>query len=200
MAISTYTELLAAVASYADRDDLEPVFGTFTGNVEATLNRRLEDPDQELFSTSTATGNYTALPADFGSMVSVSTGTGQPLRAMSSSEYAGLDEAIVGTERFYTITDGSIAFYPRNSTATITMVYRRTIPALTAAAPTNWLLTRAPDVYLYGTLFEESIWERDTQAAQQWKALLESAVTELMSDGARRKWGAGAIAPRVRRT
>ncbi len=200
MTIATYTELLAAVAAYADRDDLATVFPMFLKKVEATLNRRLQDPDQEVFSNSTASGEYTALPADFGEMVSITTGTGQTLRPIGSAEYAGLDDAVTGTERFYVIVDGSIGFYPRNSTAAIRMVYRQNIPALTDAAPTNWLLTRAPDVYFNGAMFEEALWERDIDAAQGWKALFEQAVAELLTDGTRRKWGAGPLAPRIRRT
>ncbi len=200
MTIATYTELLAAVAAYADRDDLATVFPMFLKKTEATLNRRLMDPDQEVVSESTAAGDYTALPDDFGEMVSVTTGTGRALKAMGSADYAGLDTTITGTERYYVIVDGSIGFYPRNSTAAIRMVYRRTIPALTSVATTNWLLTRAPDVYFNGAMFEEAIWERDVDAAQGWKALFEQAVAELMMDGTRRKWGAGAIAPRIRRT
>ena len=200
MSIATYAELLAATAAYTDRDDLATVFPYFLRKVEATLNRRLEDPDMELISTATATGEYTALPSDFGSMVSVTTSSGYPLRAMGSVEYAGLDATLTGIERFYVIVDGSIGFYPRDTTAPIRMVYRRTIPALTSIATTNWLLTRAPDVYHYGALFEQAIWDRDDKAAQGWKALFEQAVTELIVDGTRRKWGAGPISPRIRRT
>lgn len=199
MSYGTYSQLLTAVASYADRDDLEAVFPIFVRNVESILNKRLEDPEQEVVVEVTASDDYTPLPADFGQMVSITTGEGA-LSAMGPAEYAGISETITGTPRFYTVVDGSLAFYPRNSTAAIRMVYRRSIPPLTADDDTNWLLNRAPEAYFRGIMFEEATWERDMEAASGWKALFEESVSDLMSDGTRRKWGAGPLAPRIRRT
>lgn len=198
MSMSTYPDLLAAVAAYTDRDDLAAVFPTFCTKVEATLNRRLDDPDQDVIIDLVAAGEYTALPTDFGRMISISTGDGI-LLSDGPVVYAATDSAITGYPRHYSIVDGAIVFSPRNSTAAIKMVYRRTIPALTVAAPTNWLMTRAPDVYFNGVMFEEAIWERDTSAAQGFKALFDEGVQELMTDAQNRRWGAGPLAPRIRR-
>ncbi len=199
MSYDTYAELLSAVATYADRDDLTAVFPIFVRNVESTLNKRLSDPEQEIVVEVVAAGDYTALPTDFGEMVSITTGEG-PVRVMGPADYAGLDEAWTGIPIFYTIADNSIAFYPRNSTANIRMLYRRSIPPLTATDTTNWLLSRAPEVYFRGVMFEETTWERDMEAAAGWKALFEESIADLMNDGTRRKWGAGPIAPRIMRT
>ena len=199
MALATYSDVVSAVGDWLERGDLETRIPTFIALTEAKLNRRLQDPEQEVTSTATAVGDYTALPEDFGEMVSVTTGEG-PLQAMGPAEYASTLDTWVGTPRFYSIFDGGIALYPRNSTAAFTLVYRRTIPPLTEDNPTNWLLTRAPDVYLYGALVEASAWDVDGDKLPQWNTLFEAAVTSLMADGVRRRWGAGAIAPRIRRT
>ena len=73
------------------------------------------------------------------------------------------------------------------------------IPPLTADDDTNWLLDRAPDVYFYGVLLQANAWDASTEAAANWKGLWDEAIDELRSDGARRKWGAGPISPRIRR-
>lgn len=195
MTIATYSELLAAVAAYADRDDLATVFPMFLKKIEATLNRRLDDPDMEV--SVTLTGDGADLPADYGSMVSLGTADDNRLTAISNQDYAPL-QPISGTSRFYTIREGKVYYAP--GAANPTLVYRRTVPPLTSTDTTNWLLTRAPDVYFNGAMFEQCLWERDVQAAQGWKALFEEAVDELMTDGSRRKWGAGPIAPLIRRT
>ena len=193
-----YNSLLAAVSDITDRDDATTHLARSLELVETRINRLLEDPEMEVTSTATASGDATALPADFGSMVSISTGDG-PLAATGAVEFAGYDHSIIGIPRRYAIVDGAISFWPANSTANIRMVYRRTIPPLSAAAPTNWLIERAPDVYLYGVLFHTEARAGDGEAAANWKAMWDEAIAELRTDSVRRKWGAGPIAPRVRR-
>lgn len=199
MSIGTYAELVSAVDDWLDRNDLATRAPSFIQLAEARLNRLLSDPDMEVVSTTTASGEYTTLPADFGEMVSVTTGDGE-LRAMASADYAGIDHSVTGTPRFYTIVDGSIALVPANGTAEIAMVYRRTIPALTVSNTTNWLLTRAPDAYLYGALLQASAFLAEDERIPVWKGAFDEAIGELQADAQRRKWGAGPIAPRIRRT
>ena len=199
MSLDTYTGLVAEIGDWLDRDDLTTRIPTFIRLVEAKVNRRLSDPDMEEVVETTAAGDYTDLPAGFGEMVSISTGD-LPLGPMSAAEYAGIDSTISGRPRFYTIVDGAIGFYPRNSTAAIRMVFRKNVPALTSSNETNWLLTRAPDVYLYGALTEASAFLVEDDRAGSWKGLFDQAMAEMMVDANRRRWGAGPIAPRIRRT
>lgn len=198
MSIATYSELVTAIGDWLDRDDLATRAPDFIQLAEARLNRLLEDPEMEVTSTITATGDYTALPSDFGAMVSVSTGDGR-LSAVGPVEYASYDTSVTGTPRHYTIVDGSIAFAPRNSSAVIRMVYRRRLPALTAASPINWLLSLAPDVYLYGSLVQASAFLAEDDRLDLWKSAFDEAIAELRAEGSRRKWGSGPIGPRVRR-
>lgn len=199
MSLENFTALQDAIGDWLDRDDLENRIPTFIALTEAKLNRKLQDPDQDAVWEEAAAGDYTDLPADFGEMVSITTGEGR-LTSIGPAEYAGLDTSVSGIPRHYTMVDGAITFWPHNATANIRMIYRRKIPALTEASPTNWLLSRAPDVYLYGALLEASAFLVEDQRAVGWKTLFDEAVTDLMADGARRRWGAGALAPRIRRT
>lgn len=193
-----YADLLEDVADTLDRDDVETRLPRWLKLVEARLNRLLDDPEMEVVSESIATGEYTALPSDFGEMVSISTGDG-PLHPAGAVEFATYDTAISGTPRYYTIQDGAIGLWPGNASATIRMVYRRNLPPLTVLAPTNWLLERAPDVYFYGVLLQANAWDVDNEAASNWKSLWDEAIAELKMDGARRKYGAGTLSPRIRR-
>ena len=192
--MSNYSDLLADVEDTLDRDDADTRLPRWLKLVEARLNRLLEDPDMEV--TTTLTGDGADLPADFGSMVSIGTADGNRLRQMGNEEYAGLTP-ISGVSRYYTIRDGKIYYYP--GSANVTLVYRRTIPPLTSVSGTNWLIERAYDVYFYGVLLQANAWDVDTESAANWKSLFDEAIGELRSDGARRKWGAGPIAPRIRR-
>lgn len=191
----TYAELLANIADTLDRDDAGTRLPGWLKLVEARLNRLLDDPDMEL--SVTLTGDGADLPADFGSMVSLGTAYNQPLTPMSNVEYAALLPSS-GTSRYYTIRENKVYYAP--GAANPTLVYRRQIPPLTADDDSNWLIERAPDIYFYGVLLQAEAWDVNTEAAAGWKALWDEAIAELRSDSARRKWGAGPIAPRIRRT
>lgn len=197
MSITNYTDLVAAVGSWLDRDDLATQASTFIQLAEARMNRLLDDPNMEVISTSTASGELTALPADFGAMVSVSTGNG-PLAQTGSVEFASY-RSISGIPRHYVINNNSIGFAPTNTTTPITMIYRRRIPALSAANLTNWLLTLAPDVYLYGALVQAEGFLAEDNRLSGWKNSFDEALAELRTDGARRKYGAGPLLPRINR-
>jgi hypothetical protein len=190
----TYATLLEDVSDTLDRDDIETRLPRWLKLVEARLNRLLEDPDME--ATASLTGDGDDLPGDFGSMISIGTADGYPLTPMSNVEYAAVLPSS-GTSRYYTIREGKVYYVP--GSANPTLVYRRTIPPLTSTDNTNWLLERAPDLYLYGVLLQAEAWQVNTEAAAGWKAMWDEAIAELRSDGAKRKWGAGPISPRIRR-
>ncbi len=200
MPIANYTELVTELEAYLNRADFTPRIPTFIQLTEARLNRLLDDPEMEVRTTATGTGQYTTLPADFKRMVGVSTGNDYKLEQIGAGQLTSLDQTNTGTPRFYAIADGSISFAPINSAANITMLYIRRIPALTAAAPTNWLLDLAPDLYLYGALVQASIFGWDDGRVPGFKALFDEAVDELRTDGANRRWGSAPISPRLGRT
>lgn len=189
-----YADLLEDVSDTLDRDDVEERLPRWLKLVEARLNRLLDDPDMEV--STTLTGDGVSLPADFGAMVSIGTAYNQPLKPMSNEEYAAILPAS-GTSRHYTIRERKVYYVP--GSANVTLVYRRTIPPLTETDDTNWLLDRAPDLYFYGVLLQATAWDADTEQARGWKVLFDEAIEELRADGAKRKWGAGPIAPRIRR-
>jgi hypothetical protein len=194
--IATYADLVSTIGDWLDRDDLSTRAGTFIQMVEARVNRLLSDPDMEL--SVTLTGDGASLPADYGEMVSLGTSDGNPLIPIGNEEYAAiLPEA--GTSRYYTIREGKVYYAP--GSANPTLVYRRGVPALTATNATNWLLVRAPDVYLYGSLLEASdLTDEPPETVQKWALKYQTAIQELVDDGQRRKWGAGPLSPRIRRT
>ena len=194
MSITTYPELVEAVGDWLDRDDLADRSTTFVQLAEARLNRILDDPEMEVAVT--LTGDGAALPDDFGSMVSIGTADGNSLTQMGNAEYASILPAS-GTSRYFTIREGRVYYVP--GSANVTLVYRRRLNPLGPSTSSNWLLALAPDVYLYGALVQASAFLAEDERVGLWKSAFDEAIAELRSDGARRKWGAGALAPRVRR-
>lgn len=192
--ITDRASLIETIGAYLDRDDLAARAPTFIQLAEARLNRLLQDPEMEV--SVTLNGNGADLPADFGEMVSIGTADGHPLAQMANVEYSAV-RPTSGSARHYAIRENRVYYVP--GSANPTLVYRRRIPPLTQASPTNWLLSLAPDAYLYGALVQASAFLAEDDRTGGWKASFDEAIGELRQDGDRRKWGAGTLAPRIRR-
>lgn len=200
MTIATYSELVTEIEAYLDRTDYTARIPTFVALTEAKLNRVLDDPNMEVRATATGTGQYTTLPTDFKRMVGVSTGNLYDLEQISEGQMTALDQTLTGDPRKYAIIGNAITFAPINAAAAMTMLYVRRLPALTAAAPTNWLLTLAPDLYLYGALLQAHLMGWQDERLAIFKVAFDEALDEMRSDAANRRWGSAPLSPRLMRT
>ena len=190
MSISNYTELQSAVASWLARDDLTSRIPEFITLSEAKLNRELFCRQMEQRSSTDVDINsddpeYVSLPDDFQSMrrIRLSSVSGKPrlefLSGASMDEFRQGRADVPGRPIYFTITGDEIEIAPTPDEAyTIEMVYRRYIPAL-AENTTNWLLTLAPDVYLYGALLEAEPYMKNDARITTWLAGFSSAIDGL---------------------
>lgn len=153
--ITNYATLKSAIADYLNRGDLTSQIPLFIQFVEADLETRIRCREMIVQTTITSTLGDVALPADWLEAINLKIDGGQtPLR------YITLDEADIITSeqvytqpRFYTIVEDVIRLVPAPGTnEDIDLIYYSKIPALSDVTTTNWLLTKAPDVYLYGAL------------------------------------------------
>lgn len=200
MTIATFTDLITEVEAYLSRTDYTARIPTFIQMTESRLNRLLDDPNMEVRATATGTGQYTTLPDDFKRMIGVSTGNNYDLEQVSESQITSLNQTLTGDPRKYAIVGGAITFAPINSAANVSMLYVRRIPALTTVTPTNWLLTLAPDLYLYGVLLQAHLFGWFDERLPIFKAAYDEAIAELRSDGETRRWGSAPLSPRIMRT
>ena len=202
MAIVSYATLLTEFEAYLERTDFSPRFPTFLRLTESDVQKTLnDDPNMFVRATATAAGRFTALPTDFGQMIAVDlggVGSGK-MQAVTAADFTAYDDKS-GIPSVYAIIGNDLALAPSNTTATISMVYKRNIPALTVSNTTNWLLAKAPEVYLYGALMQASAFGWDDNRVPLWQAAYADAVETLRIDGERRRWGAAPLAPRLGRT
>lgn len=199
MALANYAELLTEFEAYLERTDFTPRFPTFLRLVESDVQKKL-DADPAMFArvNITATGRYTPLPADFGQMVSVDLGDNR-MQSVTAVDFAAYDVR-AGIPSVFAIIGNDLALAPTSTTATIALTYKQNIPALTSVAPTNWLLTKAPEVYLYGTLLQACAFGWDDARLGLWTQAYGDALETLRIDGEHRRWGAAPLAPRLGRT
>jgi hypothetical protein len=183
MSITTYAELQAAAANWLIRQDLTVRIPEFIQLAEARLNRVLRKRQGEVDRTLTATvGLRTiALPSDFSAAYNLwevkTTGNVQLQRFMDP---ALLETSTTPREpTCWTIDGNNLAFEcPCDSTYQfiLHMLFKF---ALSTVAPTNSLLTDAPDVYLFATLAEAGPFLRDGELANAYESKLERAINEL---------------------
>lgn len=199
MTLSTYADLTAAIADYNARSDLTSVIPTFItltevmaqfgdgGNdIEPLRVREMETTSTAL--TPDANGNIT-IPADFLEMrrVTYNSDPKQVLTYLSPSDLNAMygdadgdddDPDDVDNALHYTIVGSSLTIRPIGS-STVTLDYYQKIPALTASNTTNWLMTKAPTVYLYGCQFQASIYTQNPEAATAYLGLYRNAIMGL---------------------
>jgi len=202
MAISTYTELLAAGANWLARDDLTARFPEFVTLCEAKLNRILFVRQMETRSTTTVDTTDTepefiTLPTDFQTMrrVRLSGVTGKPrLSFMTQTQlddYRYSIDNVSGQPVYFTIMGTEMELAPTpNQNYTLEMVYRKNIPAL-ASNSTNWLLTAAPDIYLYGSLLESAPYIKEDGRIQVWATGFSAVLDDLNNLGFRQSFDSG---------
>jgi hypothetical protein len=186
MAISTYSELQTAVANWLDRDDLAARIPEFIVLCEARFNRSLRIRAMETLdiSVDTVGGTSTvALPTGYVQMrdISLITSPITQLQYLTPEIMNRLNAgSLTGKPETYTIIANNILFGPTPDSAyDISMLYYKTFDALTDAAPTNWVITNAPDVYLYGTLLEAEPFLMNDQRVQLWATALTQSITTL---------------------
>jgi hypothetical protein len=188
MTISDYASLLVDAGEYAGREDIAHNFPRFLGLAELKLNRGLRVADMEVTDEIALIDGEGTLPADFLEAREVRNASGIPIRAVSLQQLTNSYVDRSGTPAGYAIVGSTIKVRPVSDNE-LTVTYYARIPALTPSNPTNWLLEKAADVYLYALVTEIAIWERDAAKAQAGQQLMSLALSGLTVEDERTRWG-----------
>lgn len=177
MSISTYAELQTAVANWLNRGDLTTVIPDLIRLAESNFNRKLRTRDMLTRSTATISQQFTSLPSDFRELENIQINTSRPYPLHFRSP-GDLDKdrqemyPVAGEPRAYTILGSNLEVAPTPDTSyTAEIAYYAAIPALSSTQTTNWLLTKYPDLYLYGALMHSAPFLRDDERVPLWRAL-----------------------------
>lgn len=188
MSITNYAELKSAIGDFLNRDDLTAVIPTFISLAEAQIARDIRHWKQEKRVTTSVDERYENLPNDWIEVKFVALSTGAMLETVYPSKMAQMRSVsdTPGTPRYVRMTADQLEFYPTPAAATdISMLYYARVPALSDAAPTNWLLSDAPDVLLYGALLHSAPYLSEDARASVWGSLYQSGVEKLNVENTR---------------
>lgn len=204
MAISTYAELQAAIADWLLRSDLTATIPSFIRLAEADFARKIRHWRMESRLAVSYDAQYEDLPADWVETISLrlSDATGpHQLDLMSHADmlaerYRTAD--IGGLPKFYAVSGGQLELFPTPDEAySGELLYIQEIPALSDSQTTNWLLTAAPDVYLYGALLQSAPYIKDDERIAVWAAAYDNAITSLNRSSSRAKASGSGLRMRI---
>jgi len=195
--ITNYSTLLAALEAYLARDDLQAFAPIFVQQAEGRFNTDLRVPEMQKSVLLTEIGEgIGSLPTDFLDWVGLQW-TAEPdfgqrplflnYKEPDSPEFRHRHRPN-GVPQFYTVIAGQVRIVPVIP-GRIEMYYYARIPPLTATAPTNWLIERAPEVYLYGSLWEAMLFQKDEERSTQWATLVGARLAAIFGQGDTQKVG-----------
>ena len=209
MAINTYAGLVTSIGNWLHRIDLGTLIPDWVAMVEADFNRTYRH--QRMLTQATLNGTETTvtdglgtnvsrypLPADFLQAERVLV-DGVKMRILGDTPFANTFGAVypsVDQPLFYSIEGGNVVVGAKPSaTASVILTYFARVPALTGAAPSNWLLTWHPDVYLYGALVYGCSYTQDFELAPTFQQYYKNALDGVRSDDAAYGWSGDELVP-----
>ena len=186
MALSTYAELKTSVADWLNRSDLTAAISDFVSLAEAQIERVLRTRNMLVRGTGNITAEYTTLPADFLDGLTLKlTGT-NPITPLQSETLNSLDTLqnttylSAGKPLFFAIVGENFRVLPTpDSTYAYELVYYADLAKLSVSNTTNWLLTQAPDIYLYGALLQAAPYLQNDERIPVWVALYTKGIDDL---------------------
>ena len=189
----TYSGLKASIADWLNRQDLTSQIADFITLGEAEMNRTLRVIQMEVLSDGTSADGLVAVPSDW--LETRSLRLEDPTAGQQILEYVGEEEfdrleasGLTSTTRYYTIINGAFQVLPLPSAAiNYDLRYYAKIPALSVSNPTNWLLTKSPDLYLYRALSAAAPFLKDDDRIAVWAGAANKITDDMMRESERAK-------------
>ncbi len=173
MTLSTYDGLRHEIQVYLDREDLWEQTRTFIRLAEARHARELRIREMMRRAQAPVSSRYIGLPVRFEQMrtLYLLENHRTPLKEVSANEMMKLSRESEGTPRYFSVHN-EIEFDRKPAEEmTVEMQYWARPEPLSDDNPTNTILQRAPDLYLYGSLLEAEPWLANDERLELWAQL-----------------------------
>ena len=206
MALTTYTELKASLADWLNRTDLTSAIADFISLAEAQMERQLRTRQMIVRATASfaAAAEYGTVPDDFLETKSIKLDT-NPVTSLSFQTIEAMDQLSnttylsSGKPLYFTVVGNQFRLLPIPDGAyTAELVYYAKLTKLSSTVATNFLLTQAPDVYLYGSLLQAAPYLQDDARISVWSSLYLAGLEQLQVADDRGSTSGGALLARAR--
>src|SRR6185503_4695161 len=186
---TTLDTLTATAVRWSDRQDIDPALVVdMVGNVTGRLNRLLRMPDMESAELMQCFGGSITIPDDFIALRSITgesdeygRNTLQYIPTDVFTQYVLNNQEAPNGIVYYTRLGRYWRLYPNNIPDGIAfrVNYYKNLPELNTVFPTNWLLQKYPQMFLYGLLEQIYMFTMDQDRAAYWKEKFETSAAEL---------------------
>lgn len=189
-AITTYGTLKTAIAGKMNRTDLTAEMPGFVTNAEAAMNIDVKHPLGETKTDPFAiAAEYTNLPADYLEMIGLQASYGGNSYDFEFDGVVGALKRrgnIVGFPiKGFTIVGSQVRASPPPSSSVAAVIHYRTkLTTITGTeGGTNWLLTLAPDLYLYRSAMEAAVHMQDAKRLEAYGLAYQGALSRVNKAG-----------------
>lgn len=190
MDLTTYGGLQAAIAQWIDHDGLTRIIPSFIALAEAQIARDVRNSNMVTSASLTISDRFTDLPTDHLATIRLDC-NGKRLVARSTDDMIQMrdNDSAGGVPCYFTQVGRQIEVFPSpDASYTATLQYHARIPALDGENDTNWLLTEAPDAYLYGALIHAAPYLAEDTRTSTWAELYSAAVKNLNKSDRMGQW------------
>lgn len=193
--ITDLPSLYANASDYLVRADLEQYYPTFLGLAEARLESVLKTPgmENEIIIDADSTNAY-PVPDSYIDWISARWFSSDNKFSQSLiNKEANSPEFTIryrpnGNPQYYALLAGRIRLRPERAGKLVLAYYQR-IPHLTDAAPVNWLITKAPQLYLAAFLAEAYAFQKDEARTLEWITAMEKRLADFVAEASGNKVG-----------
>jgi hypothetical protein len=191
MAIANYTDLKAAIASWLVRTDLTAVIPDFITLYESDANRRIRIRQNMLKTQITLSAGSAEASLPTGFLEEIELNYDDTAQSLTRSAFDIIDriqtsDSTPGRPALYAITADKVTFETEaDGDYTLNLRYYKKWDI--AADTTNWLLTNAPDAYLFGAVAEAAMYLHDDRLLQIGISRRDAATDWVLKSDSRTK-------------
>jgi hypothetical protein len=185
MSITNYSELKTAVENWLDRSDLTDRIPEFIELAEYRIRRLLKSRGIEgrAYTPLVSGQEYYQLPSDYVSCRNIQINS-NPITKLEYRTPEQIDSeyptSYTGTPAVFTIIGEEIQIKPiPNMTNNLEISYYKEVTALSDSNTTNWTITNAPELLLFGALIEAEAYLINDPRIPIWKSSFDEAMSFL---------------------
>lgn len=167
-----YGELKTAIGGFYNHSTVSTSAADFVTLASASIRRDVRVSAMESLTTGSLVGGVLSLPSGYLEARQLLVG-GFPYEYVTPDQYQ-IEESDNTQERHYTRIGNSL-YVVAGGTAAYSLLYYDDLANLSSDSDTNWVLTYAPDVYLFGALKFAAVYMKDVNAANGYEALYQDA-------------------------
>lgn len=181
MAITTYNELVTAIANWLDDTTLTARIPEFIALAETQINDdlRIRSMEKRATSTLTTADRYQTLPTKFAQAKRLWLMT-TPITEMLYVPPSRLIEFYAsssGKPIFYTVSGNEFEMNRKSDSAyTMETLFWQKVTPISASNATNSVITEYPNIYLYASLVAAGGYLVDDERIPLWKSLYDEGV------------------------